>query len=380
MKLSVLATRILDQISPERTFATNVLGTNFEKSVLISYITPPFSNGRIKFTHSSSVEVREIGKIFSELGYNVDIIRYNCDFEKVKFIKDKYDVVFGIEPNFLKAVTKFKPKKSIYYATGAYCKFQNEAETARLNQLKNRRGILLAPARKVAEHNSSDMADGVICFGNDWTKSTYLNHNKKIEMIRISAFSHWNLKNISARDFSSAKKHFLWFGSIGAVHKGLDLLLEIFPKHPNLTLHICGNVEKEKDFIRLYRREFIRTKNIIFHGWINPDSAKYKKIVETCAFTILPSCSESMNGAVPTGMYTGLIPLVSRECGLNVNQSGEIFSDNSIETIEKTIKKFSHLDSSELAKLSKSAFLFARDNNAIESFKADFDAAISQLL
>ncbi|MEI6144541.1 MAG: glycosyltransferase [Candidatus Berkelbacteria bacterium] len=380
MKLSVLATRILDQINPERTFSANVLGTNFEKSVLISYITPPFSNGRIKFTHSSSWEVVEISKIFSELRYNVDIVRYNFDFEKVKFIKNKYDLVFGIDPNFFKAVNKFKPKKSIYYATSAYYKFQNKAEAARLNDLKKRHSVLLPAVRKAEESVSSDIADGVICFGNDWTKSTYAGHYKKIETIHTSAFGQVNLGNIKPRNFTKAKKHFLWFGSIGAVHKGLDLLLEIFPKHSELTLHICGDVKREKDFAKLYHKELFETPNIILHGWVKPDSADYRTIVENCAFTILPSCSEGMSGSVATGMHAGLIPLVSRECGIDIGSCGEIFADNFIETIEKVIMRYSQMDNKGVKYLSRCSFEQAKENYTIGSFRDDFTSGLKKLL
>jgi hypothetical protein len=102
--------------------------------------------------------------------------------------------------------------------------------------------------------------------------------------------------------------------------------------------------------------------------------------METCAFTILPSCSEGMSSSIATCMYAGLIPLVSRETGVDINNSGAIFADNSIKTIEKTILSFSKLSASEIKKQSTESYNFALDNFSLGTFASDFQSKLKKLL
>lgn len=371
---------IKDKINPKRLRIFNLFNTNFQKRVLISYITAPFIVEE-RFGHSSFAEVKSIAEIFNNFKYQVDIIRYDGNFGQINFGNRQYDLVFGLEPNFLKVVSKFKPKNSIYYATGAYWKFNNDAEEKRITELFKRKKIQLLNRRAASNHQSSDIADAVISIGNDWTKNTYTKHAKKVETIRVSAFSFFPYSQIASnKNWNSAKKKFLWFGSVGAVHKGLDLLLEIFSKHPNLELFICGAVEKEKDFVNLYHKELFETKNIHLIGWVSPDSKEFAEIMTNCAFTILPSCSEGMSGAIATCMHSGLIPLISRQCGIDIDDIGEIFKNNSIETIEKTIIKFSQIDNFEVKELSVRSFVHAKKNYTAEVFRQDFSKALKNIL
>lgn len=370
---------ILNKINPKRIGVFNLYSTNFSKRVLISYITYPFYEN---FSgHSNIQEAIEIAKIFHDMNYIVDIINYKTGFKKICFPNVDYDIVFGLEPNFIKAVDKFKPKKSIYYATGSHYLFQNNAERIRLKELEKRKGKALLLRRTVMSHSSSEVADAVICIGNDQTKKTYDSFCKKIEMIRVSAYSFFPYPNIEKeKKWESAKKNFLWFGSAGAVHKGLDLLLDIFKDKPYLHLYICGNISAEKDFVKLYEKELSELSNIHLVGFIRPNSTKFREIVNTCAFAIMPSCSEGMNSSVPTCMHSGLIPLVSRECGLDIGNIGVIFYDNKIETIEKIILEYSKKEDPWIRMQSEKAYIFAKENNTIDIFKKDFKRALNNIL
>jgi len=377
---SQVITSILDRINQKRIYVPNYFQSAFQKKVLISYITNPFLN-KIESNHSNNAEAIEIAKSFHEKGYQVDIVRYNATFENIKFKNDFYDVVFGLEPNFLKAIKKFNPKKSIYYATGAYYIFQNESEKMRLIDLQKRKGVLLNPRRYVEPHESAMLADAVICIGNEWTVSTYKTHVRHIERIPVSAHSCFSFDEIqSQKNWSIARKNFLWFGSAGAVHKGLDLLLEIFLRNPEIHLYVCGGVRDERDFFDLYEKELLHTKNIHFVDWINPDSGEFKKNATECAFTIIPSCSEGMSSSVVTCMQVGMVPLVSKECGLSVESCGVVFDNSSIENIENEIINYSKKDDLWLKEKSKKSYEFAQKNNTIENFTVRFSEALDKII
>jgi glycosyltransferase involved in cell wall biosynthesis len=125
------------------------------------------------------------------------------------------------------------------------------------------------------------------------------------------------------------------------MQKGLDLLLEIFPKHPELHLYICSEYEKEEDFCACYHKELYETPNIHPIGWVAVNGPEYYELVKKCAFVIHPTCSEGQPGSVVQCMHSGLIPLVTREAGIDTEDFGITFTDDSLEEIERVILEVS---------------------------------------
>ena len=69
----------------------------------------------------------------------------------------------------------------------------------------------------------------------------------------------WAKENID-RD----SKSFVFFASSGQVHKGIDLLLELFSQQlKDYTLYVCSGYEQEEDFYQEYHKELYETSNII---------------------------------------------------------------------------------------------------------------------
>jgi len=370
---------IKSQFNKPKPFVSDVFNKEREKKVLITYLTDPFIK-QIPIAHSNYLEAVEIAKVFDKLGFGVDVYQYNSPFNKKLFNNVNYDVVFGIEPNFLRAVEVFKPRKSIYYATGAYWEFQNNAENRQIEKLRKRKNIALPQVRKVIPHDSSNIANSVICIGNDWTKSTYKGHCNKIICIPVSALKYFSFQKITRqKKWGKASKNFLWFGSSGAVHKGLDLLLDIFPKHPELHLYICGRVQIETRFLKIYKNELFNTPNIHYVGWIVPNSSKYLSIVTKCAFTILPSCSEGMSSSIATNMMSGLIPVTTRETGINIkNRYGFIIEDFKLSSVEKLLIRTKQISEKQLKELSYEAYKHATMNFSINNFRKKFTLALQK--
>ena len=61
--------------------------------------------------------------------------------------------------------------------------------------------------------------------------------------------------------------------------------------------------------------------NIIHHGFLNLKSISARKIIESCHFLISPSCSEGQSTSVLAGMTCGLIPILTEECGINIDEN-----------------------------------------------------------
>lgn len=179
------------------------------------------------------------------------------------------------------------------------------------------------------------MADVAIVAGNSWTASTYAPYNSNIYPIKECNFD--LSRRGQDKDFERARRSFAWMGSSGLVHKGLDLLLEVFSRLPEVELYVLGSLDSEEDFVRLYHKELFDTPNIYSIGRVDIRSTQFTEVTDACAYVIYPSCSEGQSGSVVTCMYQGLIPIVSQETGVDVSDFGIMLDDCRLETIRQTV-------------------------------------------
>jgi glycosyltransferase involved in cell wall biosynthesis len=124
------------------------------------------------------------------------------------------------------------------------------------------------------------------------------------------------------------------------MQKGLDLLLEVFPKHPDLHLYVCSTFSQEPDFCECYRRELFETPNVHPVGWVEVCSPQFCQLIERCGAVIHPTCSEGQAGSVVQCMHAGLTPIVTREAGIDVENFGVLLADDHLETIERAVLDF----------------------------------------
>jgi glycosyltransferase involved in cell wall biosynthesis len=187
------------------------------------------------------------------------------------------------------------------------------------------------------------------------------------------------------KDFELVRKSFLFFASRDQVAKGLDLLLEIFPRHPDLQLYICSGFADERDFVRCYSKELFRTSNVHGIGLLDLAHPALREILQKCAYVILPSCSEGQPGSVLQCMQEGLIPLITRACGIDPGSAGRIFDDDSLATIENTILEAAGCKPLELARQSSECRLLVSERHSETAFirrwreiASDLQSAVSR--
>jgi glycosyltransferase involved in cell wall biosynthesis len=145
------------------------------------------------------------------------------------------------------------------------------------------------------------------------------------------------------------KSEFLWFFGSGVVHKGLDLLLEVFSKYGEFTLHVVGKVDREPDFMSIYRHELTALPNIRMHGPLRIDSERFREIIRDVFCFIAPSCSEGLSPAVVTCMQIGLYPVLSRDTGVTLPSGCGVYLENcSVEEIETAVIGVSQMETADL--------------------------------
>lgn len=307
----------------------------------MSYLTKPFRD-RGDVTHSHVLECRWLAEELDRRGYTVDVVAWNF---KRKPQYRKYDVLVGFGEVIEKAFAVSNRPLVIRYATGSDFRFQNTQAMKRLQSTgqeeKLKTSIRLAEAWPL----SVSEAEVLLVIGNQVTLQTYAAfRSEALYGVPVPAFQFHDYQEIiKSKNFEQAKKNILFINSAGFVHKGLDLVLEAMKQFQDVTLHICAPMHEEKDFAEVFRNE-LNQPNIQVHGFVDMSSEAFKNILMTCGFIILPSCAEGQSSAVVNAVVNGgLIPVITKEAGLDITDEIIEISDTTIPAVSKAIEKAGNL-------------------------------------
>jgi glycosyltransferase involved in cell wall biosynthesis len=359
----------------------NFYKTNYKKNALLSYITVPFKKD--SFVHTNYFEAKSWAKILSELGYNIDVVNYECNSE---LDLSKYDIICGFGNIFQKYFEgSYKKKiKTIYYGTGMHVCHQNHATLQRINNVYNHKGIWLGKSARFVEKtwtHQTSLVDGIIALGNDKCADSFKKYYEGTVLSVPAPFYHiHNAEELINQRCVDANKNFLWFGSSGLIHKGLDLLLDYFSNNPDLTLHVCGPIDNEIDFVNAYRKELFENKNIITYGFLDINSETFVDILKKCSFVVFPSCSEGGSPSVLTVVGNGgLIPIISHET--TVSTASEIWIEKlTYEGIEQSIKTALSLNELTIKKMQIDNYEYVKEHNSTSNYYNELKSAITSLV
>jgi glycosyltransferase involved in cell wall biosynthesis len=348
-------------------------------SVLLAYIIEPFLLDKglpLPSTHTNYWESWQIAQTFLSLGYSVDAISYL----NRKFVPKKdYSFYIGARTSFERTAELLNQDCiKIVHLDTAHWIFNNSSEYNRLLNLQKRKGITLKVRRMIESNWAIEYADYATVLGNDFTVSTYRYAQKPTFSLSVpTCFAYpWP----EHRDLDACRNHFLWFGSGGLVHKGLDLVLEAFSGMPDHTLTVCGPVQEEEEFELAFYKELYQTPNIHTVGWVDVGSPQFMEIASRCTGLVYPSCSEGQSGAVVTCLQAGLIPIISYESGVDIGDFGLILHECSIEEIRSAVQMISSRPANTLEQMARKTWEFARQNNSREKYAQDYHGFASQMV
>jgi glycosyltransferase involved in cell wall biosynthesis len=347
-------------------------------NVLISYMPLPWLDTRkiVLDAHTNRWECTEIARTFLEHGYTVDVI----DFENASFIpKKKYDYFLDVGKNMERLAPLLGSEcVKIFHGTTGYWRFFVDASEKRLASIQERRGVRLPSGRPAPSGDSIRYADVAIMLGSDSTIETYPPELRG-KMSRIHVSTTHMFPSPSQKDFDRARRNFIWFGGAGLAHKGVDLVLEAFSTMPEYTLTLIGKISPNDPFVDVYKKEMYSLPNIKTLGWLDPGSAEFKEICTRTLGVVYPSCSEGCAGSVVLCMHAGLIPIVSRETGVETNNFGVTLRENSIQAIRDTVKNLANEDVLILNTRAMDTWNYARTHHTRERFATTFREFISNL-
>jgi glycosyltransferase involved in cell wall biosynthesis len=357
----------------------NYFKTKYPKNALLSYITYPFKKGEY-FRHTNYFEAMSHAKILNELGYNVDVIDYDYQGE-IDF--SKYDLLVGFGDAFQRYFESGRNKmKTIYYGTGMHVCHQNHATLKRLKDVYLKRNVWLGKSTRYVEKawtHQTYLVDAMIVLGNEICVESYRRFYEG-QIFNIPAPFYKVIDAWELLESNNIRKSFIWFGSSGLIHKGLDLVLKFFSKNPDLKLHICGPIKNEPDFERVYRKELYETPNIITHGFVDIKTEKFKEILKDCSFIIFPSCSEGGCSSVITLIgNAGLIPIITKETTISTGYEIWI-EDFTVEAIENAVNKALLLSDKDILELRKKNLEYVLKNHTTEVYYKKLKEAYIDIL
>lgn len=355
----------------------NVNKTTYQKNCLLLYIVDPFKYKRINYYHQNYEQVKILCRILSELGFNVDVIQFN---DTKASLHKNYDLIIDIHPggNDVYKGHMTAGCKKIFYSTGSDPLSLNNAEELRRKELLRRKGVPTMKVRQLPTISANEYKtlDGMLFMGSTMNIKTYDQYEIKNKFL-IKNTGYGFLEN---KDFSKkSNKSFLFLSGGGQVLKGLDLLLEIFARNPDLHLYVCGKFMSEKDFTTVYYKELFETSNIHPVGFIDITSPEFSEITRECSYLLAPSFSEGQSGAVLTGMSAGLIPIISKECGLEADEA-YFFDDDNLETIEKTIREFSQKPPEWIIENSNKAMQTIKNNHSEKNYYESVKTGLEKII
>lgn len=360
-------------------YISNIFYTNFKKNGLIVYITNPFFTN--ENPHSNYEQSRIIARILFDFKYNVDIIDY-IYYKDINIENKKYDLIILVDINQYQYFAKYKNDKCkvVGYLTGSNLEFSNLAERLRLKYFYFRHNIMLKERRTVRNLYSCECVKSIDAFfliGNQFTLSTY----KKLKLKNVFMIANNANRKSVTTDINFDKKNsksFLYLGSSGQILKGLDILLDVFCKNPDLKLYLCGGDFNERDFWNFYSNIIDSCRNIVKLGFLDIESSEFKDVVDECCYIVSLSSSEGCSGSVLSGMSYGLVPIITRETGVDSIYS-VIVDDVNIENVENIIRQCSNIDLEKIKEYSMQNLRLYHDCYTINNFEVSFRQACKSI-
>lgn len=334
-------------------------------TVLVSYILDPLLAGTTEdHSHTHFWETLTIARTFAELGYAVDGISWTNH----SFVPSQpYDFFIDVRLNLERLAPMLEGTTRIFHSDACHWRFNNQAQANRHDALEQRRGVRLEAHKLMPENRGIEEAHLLTYLGNEFTRKTFDFANKPSFRVPVSVPFLYDWPE--DKEWNAVRRSFLWFGSGGLVHKGLDLVLEAFAGLPDHRLTVCGPIEAEADFAREYRGELYDSPNIETLGWIDSGSREFERLCRSTLALVYPSCAEGGGSSALTCMHAGLIPMLTESASVDLTpETGIELVDLSIEGLRERIVDLSERPASELEGMARNAWQWVRGHHSREIF------------
>ena len=353
-----------------------------QKRVLICYVPIPnydFS----EIIHAQSAHINQIIYNFTKRGFCVNVCYANDIQSYRRICHYHYDVVFGFGSAYKQACMDNPEALKISFIMENHPDVVSQKYSDRIRYFKSRHPHIDISSSIVRsgffDADQFKLSDAGILMSSRYNSLNFSELRNKILLINCNSIFNKKYEFVPEeviKSISSSRRNFLWFGSVGLIHKGLDIVIDAFKELPDLSLNVYGLDKKEYGLF-----EELKADNTYNKKRINVLSDEFiTDVVKKHNFMILDSCSEGMSTAVSTCMAHGIIPIVSMECGFNEAPCIIRLEDNSVEGVKAAIQKACDMSDEEVLAMRKDCYEYARNQFSLEHFDHVFYEELNKIL
>lgn len=350
-----------------------------QKRVLICYLTEPlFSSASFFSSHAKYYQMLQIMNYFIKDNFIIDICNY-VNKDSIGGLDCAYDIIIGQGIAYDTALTSLKFDKSILFLTENVPSVVEKKYNERLAYFKDRHPDISANSSSrrsgIFQTDTIKRSDNIIAIGSKHNLKQLAEINSNIYPITVNTSKNNNVTYSSDRVIRN-KKNFVWFGSVGLIHKGLDILIDVFREMPECTLNVYGVPKSE---LSLFKK--LKCSNTILHPTVDILSERFvNEVVNNNGFILSPSCSEGIQTGVATCMRCGMIPIVSTESGFDPTEGIVILKDCKVETIKETLLEWINKSDEQIAEASRKAWDFSNEHYTNKRFTEELFDALNKII
>ncbi len=380
---SVLFRKNHDQVG-QRVFDYNVhyKKTGKLRKALVCYISNVFlwKSDDPRFRgHVNRLRALAIVKILNEYGFVVDIIDCRDIGELPTY---GYDLIIGHDPAFGVHAKKIANScVKIYFATTQPEPMMRAKILKRYDEAleKTKKHFKIPPLPGV--NSGSSIANWLFYLGDEYLLSHYREYGfDQNNSHLIHNGVGYKIYNCIERNYAKAKRNFIYFGSWGAIYRGLDRVLEAFAKIPHANLFVCGPLVHDTHFVMEYRKLLFYTKNIHTLGFVDVHSDVFKELALNVASLVYPSPSEAACSSVVVGMHAGFVPIVGKDASVIIPCSELLLTDYSINDILSKIKLVCNMNELEIKSHCERSLQYAKQYYSWDAIVDSFQTGIKRVM
>lgn len=349
-----------------------------QKRVLLIYITNIFKTDySTEIRHPNLLHGLQMLSVLINKGYAVDVF-HTKGINSLRYIQKEYDYIIGFGPVYEKALESGIKGLPILLLTENDPRTVRPKYQERLLYYKERHNDNKYKLSKSREsfYTEKQVSLSKLCIGmgSSYNLQRINGLLEKLYKINVNGLNNPNFV-FNRTKASENRNSFVWFGSNGCIHKGLDILVDVFASIPEYQLSIYGLPQEEFPIIR----DKI-TSNIHYCGTIDVMSEQFlEEVVNKHCFAILPSCSEGMNTGIATCMRHGLIPIVSKETGFEPHECIIELEDFHVDYIRNKVLSLASMTDNEINLMSEEAYRYGNQEFGLESFTNRFSNIIDDI-
>lgn len=234
--------------------------------------------------------------------------------------RQHYDMLVGIQGSLTPLSRLARFDKVVLFAVNMH-----PAERNRILHAFNRQYGVCAP-KHVARNSvhlrqvsDIEKADVVMLVGNATIARSFLTQGTPLHSLR--RFNYTSALPLRAvADLAPGRTpRVLYVATEMCLRKGFDVLADILQQVQDVPF-VCGIVGGSGDAGYQEKLALLQKQlgdRLIVHGWVNSSSPEYVKLLREYDVVVFPSLEEGQAGSVLDAMSQGLVPLITRQTGVD---------------------------------------------------------------